>query len=211
MAEGKKRIVVYADWLDKFESLTDEEAGKLIKHFFRYVNDQNPVAPDRITELAFIDIKLTLKRDLKKWEGFIEKQSENGKKGGRPKNPEEPIETQKTQAFLNKPKKAVSDSVTDNDSVIVVYNAEVEILGSPIRFEQICMATKRSLIQGKESLRKFHLHLESKEEYPKSKKSLFAGFEKWLLNEKTFEAKVKPIFEPRSTGTPLKDQYDNRI
>ena len=54
MAENKKSIIVYADWIELFESLTDDEAGKLIKHFFRYVNDKNPTAPDRITELSFI-------------------------------------------------------------------------------------------------------------------------------------------------------------
>ncbi len=60
MAEGKNKIIVYKDWIKKFEALKDAEAGKLIKHFFRYVNDLNPVAPDRITELSFIDIEQTL-------------------------------------------------------------------------------------------------------------------------------------------------------
>ena len=68
MADNKKGIIVYADWIELFETLEDDEAGKLIKHFFRYVNDKNPKAPDRITELSFIPIKLSLKRDLKKWE-----------------------------------------------------------------------------------------------------------------------------------------------
>ena len=60
MAENKKSIIIYADWIDKFEELTDDEAGKLIKHFFRYVNDMNPEAPDRTTKLMFIDIKNAL-------------------------------------------------------------------------------------------------------------------------------------------------------
>ena len=79
MAENKKSIIVYADWIDKFEALDDAEAGRLIKHFFRYVNDLNPVAPDRITELTFIDIKKCLKRDLDKWEEIKEKRSFAGK------------------------------------------------------------------------------------------------------------------------------------
>jgi hypothetical protein len=63
MAKDKKSIIVYSDWIDLFEALTDEEAGKLIKHFFKYVNDENPVATDRIVELSFIQIKNALKRD----------------------------------------------------------------------------------------------------------------------------------------------------
>jgi len=42
MAENKKAVIVYADWIEQFEALNDEEAGKLIKHIFRYVNDLNP-------------------------------------------------------------------------------------------------------------------------------------------------------------------------
>ena len=81
MAENKKSIIVYADWIELFESLTDDEAGKLIKHFFRYVNDLNPSPPDRITELSFIPIKQSLKRDLDKWEGRLSERSLNGRKG----------------------------------------------------------------------------------------------------------------------------------
>jgi hypothetical protein len=42
MAENKKAFVAYCDWLESFEELTDEEAGKLAKHLFRYVNDLKP-------------------------------------------------------------------------------------------------------------------------------------------------------------------------
>jgi len=126
MAEGKNKIIVYKDWIKKFEALKDVEAGKLIKHFFRYVNDLNPVAPDRITELSFIDIEQTLKRDLKKWESFVEKQSENGKKGGRPENPKEPKESQITQALNNKPKKAVIDNVIVIDNDTKIQNIDID-------------------------------------------------------------------------------------
>jgi hypothetical protein len=81
MAENKKGVLVYADWIDHFEGLTDEEAGLLIKHFFRYVNDLNPIAPDRIIEIAFAPIKASLKRDLDKWEKTISERSVNGRMG----------------------------------------------------------------------------------------------------------------------------------
>lgn len=79
--EEKKIILVYADWIELFEALDNEEAGKLIKHFFRYVNDLNPEYPDRLTELSFIPIKQSLKRDLEKWIGTKEERSYNGRKG----------------------------------------------------------------------------------------------------------------------------------
>lgn len=81
MAGGKNSILIYTDWIDTFESLTDEEAGRLVKHLFRYVNDKNPIAPDRLTEISFISLKNTLKRDLKKWESEVDKKSNSGKLG----------------------------------------------------------------------------------------------------------------------------------
>lgn len=81
MAENKKSIIIYADWIENFENLSDEEAGRLIKHFFRYINDLNPNAPDRLTELLFIPLKSSLKRDLQKWESTIEERAKNGRIG----------------------------------------------------------------------------------------------------------------------------------
>jgi len=72
------------------------------------------------------------------------------------------------------------------ESATVFYNAEEVVLKNEIEFERICMSTRKDLIVAKDSLHKFHLHLMDKEQYPKTKKSIFAGFEKWLLNEKKF-------------------------
>lgn len=198
MAENKKSFVLYCDLLHTVGHLTDEQAGKLFKHILNYVNDKDPHTDDVIINLAFEPIKQQLKRDLKKWVGYIKKQRENGKKGGRPPVIEE---TQKTQAFFEKPKKAdnvsvtVNDNVSVNDNVIVmrgrdtrtVVNAETEILKNPIDFERIVMNAGREKSQGFEILHTYHLYLESKELYPKTKKSVFAGFEKWINDEKKFE------------------------
>lgn len=115
MAEDKNSFIAYCEWGEIFEALSDEEAGKLVKHLFQYVNDKNPKAKDKTTELLFISIKQALKRDLIKYTKYIDKQRINGKKGGRPK-------TQKTQPFFEKPKKAdnvnVNDNVNDNFNYI---------------------------------------------------------------------------------------------
>jgi len=81
MAENKNSILVYADWLNVFEELEDDEAGRLIKHFFRYVNDLNPEPPDRLTKIAFEPIKQSLKRDLDKWETKKGERSLSGRLG----------------------------------------------------------------------------------------------------------------------------------
>lgn len=116
MAKDKTSFILYSDLISVVKKLVlkDREektnhAGELFLHILEYVNDNEPIPVSFIVDMAFEPIKLTLKRDLKKYEVYIEKQRENGAKGGRPKK------TQETQAFLEEPKKADSDS--DSDSV----------------------------------------------------------------------------------------------
>ena len=112
MAKDKKSFVLYCDQQGVFNKLPDEIAGRLIKHIFAYVNDENPPCDDLLLSIAFEPIKTQLKRDLRKYEVYIEKQKENGAKGGRPKKEEE---TQITQPFFQEPKKA--DNVTATATV----------------------------------------------------------------------------------------------
>lgn len=123
MAKNKKSFILYADQKGVFEQLPDEYAGKLIKHIFQYVNDENPISDDLIINIAFEPIKQCLKRDLQRWEEYIDKQKLNGSKGGRPSKPKE---TQETQPFLEKPKKPDSVSVSVSDNVNVKDSSNVK-------------------------------------------------------------------------------------
>jgi hypothetical protein len=111
MAKDKKSFILYCDQQGLFNKLPDEIAGKLIKHIFAYVNDENPITSDLLLEIAFEPIKLQLKRDLRKYDDYIDKQRLNGAKGGRPSKP---TETQITQPFFQEPKKA--DNVNGNEN-----------------------------------------------------------------------------------------------
>lgn len=117
MAEDKKSFVAYADWLEDFEMLSDEEAGKLIKHLLLYVNDKNPIMEDRLLKFAFQPIKRQLKRDLEKYEKVRQKRIEAGKKGGRPK-------AKKANGFSEKQSKA-KKPVNVNGNVTVNVNDNV--------------------------------------------------------------------------------------
>ena len=81
MAENKKSFILYADQKELFEQLPDEKAGELIKHIFKYVNDENPITEDLLIKLAFTPIKQHLKRDLEKFEAKKESRSDSGKIG----------------------------------------------------------------------------------------------------------------------------------
>lgn len=116
MAENKKSFLLYADLIHTIRKMPKDKAGELFLIILQYVNDENPEVEDLVIDLVFEPIKQQLKRDLKKWEGYIQKQRDNGAKGGRPQKANK---SQKTQPFLEKPKKAdnvsVNVNVTDSD------------------------------------------------------------------------------------------------
>lgn len=78
MAENKKSFVLYTDYKSLIDKLPDEIAGKLLKHIYAYVNDENPTTDDLMLNIAFEPIKMHLKRDLVKYENAKEDKSKNG-------------------------------------------------------------------------------------------------------------------------------------
>lgn len=78
MAEGKKSFVLYSDSQSLVNQLPDDVAGRLFKHIYAYVNDENPITEELILKVAFEPIKMQLKRDLNKWENQIEQRRQAG-------------------------------------------------------------------------------------------------------------------------------------
>lgn len=81
MAEGKKSVLLYCDILHTVEQLDDDTAGKLFKHYLRYINDLSPETDNVLVKIAFEPIKQNLKRDLVKWETKQQEKSINGRMG----------------------------------------------------------------------------------------------------------------------------------
>ena len=81
------------------------------------------------------------------------------------------------------------------NETLTVFDAEKEITGNQIQFEKICMTTGKDAATAKTALRKFHLFLEEKQKYPQTRKQVFAGFERWLMDERN---------DNRENGTPGK-------
>lgn len=110
MAKGKKSFILYSDQRELFEHLPDELAGKLIKHIYKYVNDENPTADDPIVEVAFISIKNQLKRDLKSWELAQKQRSEAGKKSAEKRK-------RKSTTVNDRSNRSTKSTVNVNDNV----------------------------------------------------------------------------------------------
>jgi hypothetical protein len=125
--EGKKSFVLYTDQREVFDELSDEDAGRLIKHIFSYVNDENPSTDDLLLKVAFLPIKTQLKRDLKMWDEKKLQRAEAGRKGGIAKS------SNAKQSLAN-PSNATNDvanlavNVNVNGNVNDIYKQEVEDL-----------------------------------------------------------------------------------
>ena len=183
MATGKKSFVLYADQKELFEHLTDEQSGKLIKHIFKYVNDENPTCEDAIVKLAFITIKASLKRDLSKWEKQIEQRSEAGKLSALKRKATSEHEKQRALNFVHERTRKATDSVSVsvNDNVNEKKEKEVYVC-----FDHLSI-TKAECIKLNENYTKKQIDaiLEAIQNYKPNKKytSLYLTAKNWLKKE----------------------------
>jgi uncharacterized phage protein (TIGR02220 family) len=153
MAKDKTSFILYADQRSYFDKLTDEEAGRLIKHIFSYVNDENPNPVDRITDLSFEPIKLQLKRDLIKYESIVNRNKSNGSLGGRPKTQEEPKKPTGLSGNPNKPKKADTDNDTVNDTDTDINSSKLLSVFNSILGKQTRIVNAKTKSQIKDRLK----------------------------------------------------------
>jgi hypothetical protein len=195
MAEDKKAVIVYADWIENFETLSDEEAGRLIKHFFMYVNDLKPTPIDRITELSFIPLKQALKRDLEKWHLTLEGRSLAGKASAearRLKKLNEQALTNSTSVeSVEKNPTNPTDSVNVNVNVIDKDIKQV-VIGEKPKLPINNFSKEKRLLDAKVKFKdEIRLY---KEKY--SKEMLTAFYEYWT---EANSSKSKMLFEMQKT------------
>ena len=189
MAKEKNSFLLYCDIIHTVLKLNDQQAGKLFKHLLKYVNDQNPIAEDIVTEIAFEPIRQSLKRDLIKYEGIRERNSENAKKRWNA------TASDRIPKVPNDTKNADSDS--DSDSVISkdIYRSFAHLSITNADVEKLLI---------KYSINEIDEVLDSIENFKSNKKytSLYLTASKWLSkNKKTTEAEEpKELLLARKLG-----------
>lgn len=119
----KNSFLIYLDYKEHFELLSDEQLGKLLRAIMEYEETGIVPALEGMGKMAFSFIKAQLDRDREKYENKCEKNKLNGAKGGRPKKTEGNSNNQKNQTVFfeteqnqSKPKKADNDTDNDNDN-----------------------------------------------------------------------------------------------
>jgi (p)ppGpp synthase/HD superfamily hydrolase len=183
MAKDKKSFILYSDAIHTVEKLSDTDAGQLLKHLLRYVNDQNPTTDNPLVEIAFEPIKQQLKRDLVKFEDVKVKRSEAGKAGATKRWQDIANANKGIQTIANI---AVNDN--DNDNVISkdIYRSFAHLSISNSDIEKLL---------DKYSINEIDEVLDSIENFKGNKKytSLYLTANKWLSKNK----KSTEVEEPK--------------
>jgi hypothetical protein len=183
MAENKKGFILYADQKELFTQLNDELAGKLIKHIFRYVNDENPTSDDVIINIAFTPIKQHLKRDLDKFNETKERRSQAGKigmanrwQGITKDNDVIPVITKHNKRLQSITKITDNDNVNDKDNVLHIYRAFAHLSLSVEDFDKLRIEYSADQINNV---------LDSIENYKQNKSysSLYLTAKNWLKRD----------------------------
>lgn len=212
--KGKKSFVLYTDQREVFDELSDEDAGRLIKHIFSYVNDENPSTEDKLLKVAFLPIKTQLKRDLKIWDEKKQQRAEAGRKGGIAKS------SNAKQSLAN-PSNATNDvanlavNVNVNDNVNDIYiqtGSELQVneeshnqifrqlWKSNIWLEGIAMKHKVTTKEVQDHLNEFRTECILKDELKVNEKDAKEHFINWIKRGNPFpDKKAEAPAYPKST------------
>ncbi len=204
MAEDKKGFILYADQIEIFKQLPNDKAGKLIKHIFAYVNDENPITEDLIINLAFTPIKNQFKRDLNKWQKTREGRSKAGKASAEARrNKREQKLTNSTNVdFVQQ--KPTNPTVNDNVNVNVNVNDNVKDIINNNNYKEICfkdiqwmeivsMQNKVKYNIVKLFLEQFNDHLVTMEEQKTGIKEYKQHFTHWFKKQDLSNFRKKTI------------------
>ena len=209
MADNKKSFLLYCDSYSMIKQLPDDVAGRLLKHIFSYVNDENPVSDELLINIAFEPIKQQLKRDLLKWESETKERSNAGKKGMENRWAEH---NKKKQSITNdntviNPITNITDSVTVSVNDNVTVNEKKQNIKVDIGFRKLKFSdTLKPYLEkyGKDTLNDFYKYWTEPNKSGtkfRQESEKFWDLEKrlntWASREKTnFTGRVIPIGPP---------------
>lgn len=112
-------IKIYPDFINVVQELDNGARGRLLLAIMQYANGEEPDELTGAERIAFIVLKGQIDRDADAYEANAKKQSENGKKGGRPKKPTAFSENPKNPPVFSeshsKPKKPEKEKDKDKE------------------------------------------------------------------------------------------------
>ena len=111
----KDSFILYTEQKAVIDKLTDEQAGKIIKAIYEYVETDKMPQLDNILDLVITPFKLALDRNKAKYEQVSKVRAEAGAKGGKQKKQ---MQTKKSKCNDNDNENVnVNDNENNNDNV----------------------------------------------------------------------------------------------
>lgn len=108
----KDSFILYTEQKEVINKLSDEQAGKLIKAIYEYVETEKMPELDPLLDIVIIPFKQNLDRNKEKYNKISEIRAKAGAKGGK----------QKKQKQTKESKCNDNDNVNENDNVNVNVN-----------------------------------------------------------------------------------------
>ena len=195
---GKDSFILYTSFYEPLKMLSEKQLGKLFRAIFEYqINGNTPIDTD--IQMAFAFIKNQLDIDNSKYQERIRKNAQNGKRGGRPpkkdttdEKADGKNESEKSERFFGKAKKADNDNEYDNDYSIYINGREKVLSENLFKIhtsitqndEYLHRMYKNSPIQDKakliEYIKIFMVVLEQRGAVDRTEEEVISHFANWL-------------------------------
>lgn len=123
----KDSFILYTEQKEVVDKLTDEQAGKIFKAIYEYVQTDKMPELDGLLDIIIIPFKQSLDRNTEKWEEIKKKRSEAGKLGAEIKKQKQAKEANANFAKNEIANQAVNVSVPVPVNVNVKDNVNVNV------------------------------------------------------------------------------------
>lgn len=124
---ARDSFILYTEQKEVVDKLSDEQAGKIFKAIYEYIQTDKMPRLDGLLDIIIIPFKQSIDRNTEKWEEIKKKRSEAGKKGAEIKKQNQAKEANAIVAKSIKANQAVSVPVNVNENVNVNVNDNVNV------------------------------------------------------------------------------------
>jgi DnaD/phage-associated family protein len=113
----KDSFILYTEQKEVIDKLSDEQAGKLIKAIYKYVETEKMPELDKLLDIVIIPFKQNLDRNKEKYNKISEIRAKAGAKGGKQKKQKQTKEINCNDNVNDNVNENANVNVNDNDKV----------------------------------------------------------------------------------------------